>query len=86
MTDPVLVTEYRGDILENVHSGVICGLNEKREVIFKQGDINHPTFYRSAMKPLQAIPIFKSNIIEKYGLTSEESALFTASHRGESYH
>ncbi|GGH80189.1 L-asparaginase II [Pullulanibacillus pueri] len=86
MSEPVLVLEFRGDILENEHHGVICGVNEKKEVIFQQGDIEHATFYRSAMKPIQAIPVFKTNVIEKYGLTSEEAALFAASQRGESYH
>ncbi|GGE27446.1 asparaginase [Pullulanibacillus camelliae] len=86
MNDPVLVSEYRGSILENEHHGVICGVNEKKEVIFQEGDINHLTFYRSAMKPIQAIPVFLTDVINKYGLTSEETALFTASQRGEIYH
>lgn len=61
-------------------------LNENKEVIYAKGPVEHLTFYRSAMKPIQAIPVFKTNIIKKYGLTSEESALFTASQRGEKYH
>lgn len=38
------------------------------------------------MKPIQAIPLFKTNIIEKYQLTDEEPALFCASQRGELAH
>ena len=86
MTNPVLVSEYRGNVLENEHLGVVCAINENKEVIFEKGDITHPTFYRSAMKPIQAIPVFSTDAIEKYHITSEEAALFTASHRGESYH
>lgn len=86
MTYPTLVSEYRGDTLENVHTGVVCGINEHREVIFQQGDIQHPTYYRSAMKPFQAVPVFYSGVIDKYNLTSDEAALFAASHRGEAYH
>ncbi|TCP29551.1 asparaginase [Scopulibacillus darangshiensis] len=86
MIDSILVSEYRGNILENVHHGVVCGIDENKKVVFQKGDIQHPAFYRSAMKPLQAIPVFKTDVAQKYGLTSEESALFIASHRGESYH
>ncbi|WEG13197.1 asparaginase [Pullulanibacillus sp. KACC 23026] len=86
MSAPLLVSEYRGDLLENLHHGVICGINDKKEIIYSKGDPNHMTFYRSAMKPIQAIPAFKTDLITTYGLSSKEAALFTASHRGESYH
>lgn len=81
-----LVEETRAGIVENVHFGMICGVNEKLETIYHSGDSNHYTYYRSAAKPFQALQVFLSDIITKYGLTSEEAALFTASHRGEPYH
>ncbi|MED1468493.1 asparaginase [Bacillus salipaludis] len=81
-----LVEETRAGLVENVHTGMICGVNERLETIYYAGDPDHYTYYRSAAKPIQALPAFLSNIITKYGLTSEEAALFTASHRGESYH
>ncbi|TQS71251.1 asparaginase [Ornithinibacillus gellani] len=82
---PVIVEEYRGGSLENTHQGVIVVINDKQEVLYEKGDITHSVFYRSAMKPIQAIPAFSTDIIEKYGLTQEEAALFTASQRGEAY-
>lgn len=81
-----LVEEYRGGVLENVHYGVVCGVNERGEVIYSSGDEMHVAFLRSAAKPFQAIPVAKQIIDEKFGLTSREAALFTASHRGEAYH
>ncbi|MUK88230.1 asparaginase [Ornithinibacillus sp. L9] len=81
-----LVEETRAGLVENVHTGMICGVNENLETIYHAGDSSHYTYYRSAAKPIQALPVFLSNCIKKYGLTSEEAALFTASHRGESYH
>ncbi|QRG66550.1 asparaginase [Brevibacillus choshinensis] len=81
-----LVEEYRGGVLENVHYGVVCGVNDRGEVIYSSGDDKHVAFLRSAAKPFQAIPVAKRKIDEKFGLTSREAALFTASHRGEAYH
>ncbi|MCH1625211.1 asparaginase [Fredinandcohnia quinoae] len=81
-----LVEETRAGIVENIHIGMICGVNNRLETQFHLGDDSHYTFFRSASKPIQAIPIFLTNSIDKYNLTKEEAALFTASHRGEAYH
>ncbi|ASK62533.1 asparaginase [Virgibacillus phasianinus] len=86
MTFPVIAKEFRGGELENTHQGIICVLNEKKEIVYEKGNAEHSTFYRSAMKPIQAIPIFTTNVIEKYNLSNREAALFTASQRGEEYH
>ncbi|WP_152657178.1 asparaginase [Oceanobacillus sp. CFH 90083] len=83
----IIAEEYRGGSLENKHNGMICVLNEKKEVIYAKGDVDHtPVFYRSAMKPIQAIPVFDTDIEEIYSLAADEMALFCASQRGESYH
>ncbi|MGN7299204.1 asparaginase [Ferdinandcohnia sp. SAFN-114] len=81
-----LVEETRAGLTENVHTGIICGVNERLETTYHLGSQDHYTYYRSASKPLQAIPVFLANIVTKYSLTTEEAALFTASHRGEDYH
>ncbi|WP_407270096.1 asparaginase [Radiobacillus sp. PE A8.2] len=83
----IIAEEYRGGNLENRHEGAICVLDQNKEVIYSKGEIeNNRIFYRSAMKPIQAIPAFDAGIEEKYGLSSDEMALFCASQRGESYH
>lgn len=86
MNYSTLVEEYRGGVLENVHFGVVCGVDEQGRVIYSAGNEEHVAFLRSAAKPFQAIPVAKQKIDEKFGLTSREAALFTASHRGEIYH
>ncbi|WP_099159481.1 asparaginase [Virgibacillus ndiopensis] len=86
MTYPIIAEEYRGGVLENTHQGIICVINDKKEIMYQKGNPNQHVFYRSAMKPLQAIPIFTTKVIEKYNLNSQEAALFTASQRGENYH
>ena len=80
-----LMEQYRGSVLENVHLGVLCGVNEYGEVIFEVGNADHPAFLRSAAKPFQAIPVVQHQVVEKFGLTGEEAALFAASQRGEAY-
>lgn len=86
MTKPVIVEEYRNGYLENTHQGIVCIINDQKEVIYEKGDSEQHVFYRSAMKPIQAIPFFTTKIDEKYNLTQEEIALLTASQRGEIYH
>lgn len=80
-----LVEQYRGNILENVHLGLLCGVNDKKELISEIGNAQHVTFLRSAAKPFQAIPVVKAGVPKKLGLTSGEAALFAASQRGEAY-
>ncbi|MFC4386654.1 asparaginase [Gracilibacillus marinus] len=86
MSYSIIAREFRNQMVENVHHGAVCIIDQNQQIVYQKGDIYQPTFYRSAMKPLQAIPVFRSGLIEEYGLTGEEQALFTASQRGEVYH
>lgn len=86
MNYEILIEETRADLLENIHVGVICGVDEKKEVNYQVGNMEHKTYFRSAAKPIQALPAFLAGIDKKYELTKGEAALLTASHRGESYH
>ncbi|WP_226035217.1 asparaginase [Aquibacillus saliphilus] len=86
MTNPIIAKEFRNGYLENTHHGIICVIDENKDVIYSKGSMDQSVFYRSALKPIQAIPIFSTDIVKKYQLTEEESALFAASQRGEVYH
>lgn len=81
-----LVEEFRGGLLENVHYGAVSIVDEEGTVLYRAGNPHRMTFLRSAAKPIQAMPAMKRHLRETYGLTGAETALFTASHRGESYH
>jgi L-asparaginase II len=50
------------------------------------GDVQRPVFPRSALKPIQAVPLIESGAAEKFALTDEEIALACASHSGEPQH
>ena len=81
-----LVYEYRGKILDLVHMGYICVVDENGKVLWHVGDPEEMVFYRSASKPLQALPVIARGLDKKYGITPEESVLFAGSHTGDSFH
>ena len=60
----VLVEEYRGSIVENVHRGFICGISDDGRIVYSVGDQNRMTYMRSTAKPIQAIPVFKLGFVE----------------------
>lgn len=81
----VLVKEYRNGMEECVHSGLISIVSPDGLKYFA-GDPEHLMFYRSASKPVQAMPIVRSGVDKKYGLTDEEVAIMAGSQRGEFVH
>ncbi|MBV5335762.1 asparaginase, partial [bacterium] len=50
------------------------------------GDIDALVFPRSAIKPIQAIPMVESGAVQAFSITDAEIALACASHSGETRH
>ena len=73
MKTEVLFEEYRGDVLE-------------KGIAASAGSTDWTSFYRSASKPIQALPILIRGLDRKYGLTAEETAIFSGSHWGDREH
>ena len=82
----VLLVETRGELLDLTHRGYIAAVDERGEVIWSQGDPNVMVFYRSASKPIQALPVIARGLDRAFGLTEEESTIFGGSHWGEDCH
>lgn len=82
----ILYEEIRGGMVENVHFGRICVVDERGRVRYRCGETAAMTYYRSASKPLQALPTLAMGLCAKYGFTGAETALMAASHMGEPYH
>jgi len=82
----VLVEEYRGGLLENVHEGHICGVSDDGKVKYAVGNPQHRMFLRSSAKPIQAIPAILHGVDERYLLEEPEVAMMAASHRAEPVH
>jgi L-asparaginase II len=86
MSDPVLVEIMRGATVESRHRGAIAVVDSSNKIVLEIGDINRPVFPRSAIKAFQAIPLFETGAVDRYGLTDQEIALACASHNGETEH
>jgi L-asparaginase II len=86
MSNPVLVEAVRGAPVESRHRGAVAVMDADVASVLAIGDVARPVFPRSAVKPLQALPVIESGAADKYGFGDEELALACASHGGEAAH
>lgn len=84
--NPVLAETIRGNWVENRHRGAYVIVDAAGKIIDAQGDIERPIFPRSAIKSMQALPIFAREAEGKFHHSDEELALACASHHGEDVH
>jgi L-asparaginase II len=79
----LIVEVSRGRAVESTHRvrGVVCGETE-----VDLGDRLLLTYWRSAMKPFQALPLVEDGVDRAFGFGSEELALCCASHGGMRQH
>jgi len=84
--NPILVEVWRGEMVESRHRGAIAVVDVHGEVVMNWGDVEHPVYARSAIKPLQAIALIETGAADAYGLGDRELALACASHSGEPDH
>ncbi len=85
-TAPVLVEITRGAMVESRHRGHAAVVDADGGVVMAFGDAEAVIYPRSAIKPLQAIPLIESGAAQAYGLGDTEIALACASHGGEPRH
>ena len=86
MTNPVLVELTRGPLVESVHRGAVAVSDARGALRLAIGDVERPIFPRSALKPIQAVPLIETGAADAFGLSDEELALACASHSGEPQH
>ena len=86
MTDPVLVEVTRGDSVESAHRGAISIFDFDGREVLALGDAGRPTFPRSAVKAIQALPLIETGAADAKGFGERELALACASHSGEPGH
>lgn len=84
--NPVLAETIRGNWVENRHRGAYVVVDADGRIIASAGDIERAVFPRSAIKSMQALPIFALHAEDKFHHTAEELALACASHHGEAAH
>ncbi|MBB3539908.1 MULTISPECIES: asparaginase [unclassified Rhizobium] len=86
MTNPVTVEVTRGSLVESRHRGAIVAVDGDGKIVFSIGDVDAPTFPRSACKAMQALPLMESGAADAYGFGDKELALACSSHNGEDEH
>jgi L-asparaginase II len=84
--DPLAVLIRRGDQVESAHRVAYAVANAAGAVLHHEGDVRRPVLPRSAVKPLQALPLIESGAADRFALSASELALACASHGGEPMH
>jgi L-asparaginase II len=73
----------RGDQTETVHRVHVAVVDAAGALVARAGDPGLVTFWRSAAKPFQALPLVMDGAAERFDVTEVELALCCASHSSE---
>ncbi len=84
--NPVVVEVVRGDEVESLHRGACAVADADGAIVHAWGDVEHPVFARSAIKPIQALPLVETGAADRFAMADAELALACASHGGEPKH
>ena len=79
----MFVESYRGAVLESRHQVHVAVVDANGRLVAQAGDPEYRTFWRSAAKPFQAMPLVDDGVVERFGLTRQDLALACASHSSE---
>lgn len=83
---PLLVEATRGPRVEATHRVSVAVVDDAGRAVASAGHPDQVTWWRSAAKPFQALPLVQDGVAEALGLSDEELALATASHSSEPRH
>ncbi|MCK5944149.1 MAG: asparaginase [Planctomycetes bacterium] len=83
--NPILSVVTRSERVESWHRGAVAVVHDG-EPLLTLGDVDLPVYARSAVKPLQALPLLERGVHERLGLPAEELAVMCASHDGTDAH
>jgi len=79
----LLVESWRGPVLESRHTVHVAVVDGAGRLVASAGDPEYRTFWRSAAKPFQAVPLIEDGAVERFGLSRQDLALACASHSSE---
>lgn len=80
------VETTRGGLAESVHEVNCVVRHASGQVVAFSGDRGRRTWWRSAAKPFQALPLVQDGGVERFGLNQEDLAIACASHSSEPRH
>lgn len=81
-----LAATHRGGEVESLHLGHAVLVRANGEVVASLGRPEVLIYPRSALKPIQALPLWLAGLPERYGLGLEAQAIALASHGGGPQH
>ena len=82
----ILAHVVRGNIVESIHRGHYIAIDGSGKTVAAAGDPSTVTFFRSACKSHQSIPLLTSRAADAFGFSEDEIAMSCASHSGEPIH
>ncbi|MCU0621876.1 MAG: asparaginase [Gemmatimonadales bacterium] len=80
------IESTRGDLVESVHRVSVAVVDADDRLVASAGEPDLVTFWRSAAKPFQAIPVVADGAADAVGFSDEMLALACASHSSEPGH
>lgn len=83
---PIAVEVTRGGMTESRHAVHCAVFDAEGREVERFGDIEAAVYPRSAIKPMQALPLIETGAAEACGASGAEIALACASHNGEPRH
>ena len=86
MGNPIIVEVMRGNIVESVHHGAFCVVDETGHIVKQYGDVQKEIFPRSAVKSMQALLFVESGAAGAFQMNEAEIALACSSHNSEALH
>ncbi|MGH7607431.1 MAG: asparaginase [Gemmatimonadales bacterium] len=79
----MLVENVRGKAVESRHTVHVAVVDAAGKLVAQAGNPDYVTFWRSAAKPFQAMPLVEDGVADRFGLSREDLALACASHSSE---
>jgi len=82
-TTPFRIESTRGDLVESVHAVSLAVTDSSGALVASAGDPELVTYWRSAAKPFQAMPMVADGAADHFGFGADAIALCCASHSSE---
>jgi L-asparaginase len=86
VSKPITVNLLREGIVESVHTCQVAIADARGRILSAAGDPTTTIFARSALKPIQAIAVAATGVLEHFDLSEADLAIICGSHQGSIAH
>ncbi|WP_169566102.1 asparaginase [Sneathiella limimaris] len=85
-SEPITVEVWRGKMVESLHHVNAVVTDSDGAILHSWGNVESPVYLRSAIKPVQALPLVETGAADAFSVSEQELSLACASHTGEDIH